>query len=105
MEKLDKISENIVELKVAMAKLDANYGKAVEILDRLTVSVEEHIRRTDALEEMIMLEQKKNELAIVKINAELEKKKSNDKMVWTVLVAVGAIILGLNQLGVLQKLF
>lgn len=103
--KLDKLAEDVVELKLAFVKQEANYEKAIEILERLTESVVEHVRRSDNIEELVKLNKASVELELVSLQAELEKKKSNDRMIWLTLCAVGVIILGLHQLGILTRLF
>lgn len=114
--KLDKIADDITDLKVALVNQENNYKTAVDILDRLTKSVEEHIRRTDALEALVALTKHEqdvdlekmkldNQLKLMTLQADIDKKKSNDRMIWTVLVAVGGVIMALHQLGILQKLF
>lgn len=93
-EKLDKIRDDVVELKVTSARQDESLQRITEILDRLTSSVEEHVKRSDNTDKMVAL-----------LQAELEHKKQNDKTVLTVLAAVGAVFLALKQLGILDKLF
>lgn len=99
-DKIDDIQQDITEIRIALVKHEANYDKAVNILDRLTSSVEHHIERTDKLQELVQT-LKNDQLTIA---AKLEKKKSNDQMIWMTLVAVGTIIIGLKELGILDKL-
>lgn len=115
-QKLDKLSEDVIELRVAFVKQEANYEKAIEILDRLTDSVVEHVRRSDQIEELVeqhkayndvQLEKLKHESEkeLLKLQSDLSQKKSNDRMIWVVLMAIGGVILGLHELGILEKLF
>lgn len=115
-QKLDKLAEDLTEMKIAFVKQEANYEKAVEILERLSASVVEHIRRTDALEAVVELSKHEqsvdleklktdNQMKLMALQAELDKKKETDKMIWIVLTAVGGFTLALNELGILQKLF
>lgn len=107
-DKVDKIAEDVNELKIGMAKLDISYEKTNEILERITESVEYHIKRSDKLEELVALI--KEEHIQLKNNQEATEKKIDTKtdsikLIMYVLATVGAIILGLNELGILQKLF
>lgn len=94
LEKIDNIKDDITDLKVILARLDENLKKNTEILDRLTASVEEHVKRSDSLEQMVLLDKQ-----------DLQNKKDSDKLIWTVLCAVGVVLLALEKLGVFNKLF
>lgn len=107
-DKVDKIAEDVGDLKVAVAKLDISYEKTNEILERITESVEYHIKRSDKLEELVALI--KEEHIQLKNNQDateqkIESKTDSIKLVMYVLATVGAIFLGLNELGILKKLF
>lgn len=81
--KLDKILEEITEIKVSQAKTEIT-------LDANTKSLEEHIKRTNILE-------KKTE--------ELQKLTNKLSGVWYALTVVGVIIVALQSMGILNKLF
>lgn len=81
--KLDKILEEIIEIKVSQAKTEVT-------LDANTKSLEEHIKRTNILE-------KKTE--------ELQKLTNKLSGVWYALTVVGVIIVALQSMGILNKLF
>ncbi len=107
-DKVDKIAEDVNDLKVGMAKLDVSYEKTNDILERITESVEYHIKRSDKLEELVALI--KEEHIQLKNNQDstekkIETKTDSIKLVMYVLATVGAIFLGLNELGILKKLF
>ena len=107
-DKVDKIAEDVGDLKVAVAKLDVSYDKTNEILERITESVEYHIKRSDKLEELVSVT--KCEFVVLRqqqllMEERLNNKSDSVKLIMYVLAAVGAIILGLNELGILQKLF
>lgn len=120
--KIDEIKDSIHDIKKEMVGLNYNYDRCMEILERLTVSVEHHIKRTDEIQDMVVAlkeqnsqtsqtnaletEKMKNEqnLKIAALSADLANKKDNDRNIWIVLVAVGGFILGLKQLGILDKL-
>jgi hypothetical protein len=107
-DKVDKIVEDVGDLKVAVAKLDVSHDKTNSILERITDSVEYHIKRSDKLEELVALikeehiQLKNNQDATEK---KIEAKTESIKLVMYVLATVGAIFLGLNELGIIQKLF
>lgn len=110
--KIDKIVEDVNDLKITSAKLEINHQKTNEILERITDSVEYHIKRSDKLEELVgLIKTEHNNLILSQefnkkeLENKIENKKNNDKLIWVVLAAVGAIILGLNELGILSKLF
>ncbi len=92
-DKIDNIREDITDLKVIAARLDENLKQNNEILDRLTSSVEEHVKRSDNLEQMVLLDKQA-----------LQNKIDSDKLIWTVLCAVGVIFLALKELGIFDKL-
>lgn len=103
-DKVDKIVEDVGDLKIAVAKLEVSHEKSNDILERITESVEYHIKRSDSLEELVDVV--KNEFILLKQDQiRLDEKSKRINIVMYVLGAVGAVILGLNELGVLQKLF
>lgn len=103
-DKVDKIVEDVGDLKIAVAKLEVSHEKSNDILERITESVEYHIKRSDSLEELVDVV--KNEFVLLKQDQiRLDEKSKRINIVMYVLGAVGAVILGLNELGVLQKLF
>lgn len=81
--KLDKIQDDISEIK--------------EIQARNTADIEHHIHRTDLAEQN--LELLKEEIKPIKSHVAFVK-----GAIWALGVA-GAILMGLNELGILQKLF
>lgn len=93
-DKLDNIKEDITDLKVVMARLDENLKMNTEILDRLTASAEEHVKRSDSLEQMVILDKQ-----------DLKHKKDQDKLIWTVLCAVGTVLHVFKEFGIFDKLF
>jgi hypothetical protein len=54
-DKVDRIVEDVGDLKIAVAKLDVSHVKTNSILERITDSVEYHIKRSDKLEELVAL--------------------------------------------------
>jgi hypothetical protein len=110
--KLDIINEDVTEIKIATARLEINYDNNNKILDRLTASVEHHIKRTDALEELVLelkSQQERADLSIENKVSLLDRDLNNhiDKVKLTVyiLTLLGAGLIGLKELGVLDKLF
>lgn len=93
-EKIDKLAEAINEINVTMARQEVNLKNNTDHLDRLTGSVEEHVKRSDNTDKAVAL-----------LQANLENKKDTDKMILTVLTAVGAVLLALKELGIFDKLF
>jgi hypothetical protein len=106
--KLEKISEDIGEIKVTIAKQEI-------ILGGLAKSVDHHIKRTDVLQELVTSVKNdhdlfKNQSALQnQINQERTSYKT--KYIWTVLKtilatlsAAGATLLALHELGILQNL-
>lgn len=94
LNKIDNIKGDITDIKVSLARLDENLKKSNEIQDRLVASVEEHVKRSETLEQMLILDKQA-----------LQNKKDADKLIWLVLCAVGVIFLALKELGVFNKLF
>lgn len=92
--KIDKIVEDISEIKLDVAKN--------------TISLDEHIRRTNAVEELIQLHQNDVKELKVTIDEDVSMLKKHVAFVkgaiWTLGMAA-AIIMGLNELGILSKLF
>lgn len=99
--KLDDIVEDISEMKVNVAKIEINHERTTDILDRLTSSVEHHIKRTDELQDLVIELKLQQELT----KADLQKKKELDRMILYTLGAVGTILLAFKELGLLDKLF
>jgi len=52
-DKLDTLSSDVQEIKLNVVKLESSYDNANHILDRLTTSVEHHIKRTDELQDLV----------------------------------------------------
>jgi hypothetical protein len=99
-DKLDGIISDIHEVKINIVKLESNYEKSIEILDRLTLSVEHHIKRTDELQDIVTKLSTQQELADLRIDNEVGKVK----LVIMVLGTLGATLLFLKELGILDKL-
>lgn len=98
--KIDNIVEDVNEVKIAITKLEGGYERSVEILDRLTSSVEHHIKRTDELQNIVI----DSTLKLALVEQRIEDDKARSKLIYMVLAVVGTIILGLKQLGILDKL-
>lgn len=86
-EKLDKVQEDVNEIKV--------------ILARNTASLEEHMKRTAIAEERIELVQEQMTEQIEPIRKHVIMVNTAMKLV----AGAGALILFLNELGILDKLF
>jgi hypothetical protein len=113
--KIDKISEDIIELKVISAQQNV-------ILERLTESVEHHVKRSDTLEDLYaMLREEQLKLksehdltkALLEANIAAQEAKANAKtnLLWNTiktvfltLCGVGTFLLALHELGILEKL-
>lgn len=103
--KIDKILEDLNEVKVVQARHTVLHEKNTEDLER-------HILRTNLAEERIEMLTKADIELKEEILAEINPIKSHvyavnigiKVVVWT-LTAIGAILLGLKQLGILDKLF
>lgn len=104
-DKLDQIIADINEIKVLQAEHAVLHRKNTDDLER-------HIKRTDLAEERIeMLTTQGVELKIDLLK-EIEPIKTHVhvvnivvKTIITMSTIIGAIILGLHQLGVFEKLF
>ncbi len=93
-DKIDKILDDVNDLKIVAARQEINMENITKILDRLTSSVEEHVKRSDNFEKSLAL-----------VSQDLQNKKDRDLLVVGVLGTLGAIFLFLKQLGILDKLF
>ena len=109
--KINQLVDDVTELKIVLAKQELNSERQNEILDRLTSSVEHHIERTDKLEELVSLlreEAIKNASNIKsEVHQELIPIKNHIAFIKGAAYAlgvVGAVLLGLNQLGILGKI-
>lgn len=100
-DKLDQIISDINEIKVLQAEHAVLHRRNTEDLER-------HIKRTDLAEERIeMLTQQDANLKI-ELLKEIEPIKKHIGIVEAVvkmLFVIGALVVGLNQLGILDKLF
>lgn len=100
-DKLDQIISDINEIKVLQAEHAVLHRRNTEDLER-------HIKRTDLAEERIeMLTQQDANLKI-ELLKEIEPIKKHIGVVEAVvktLFVIGALVVGLNQLGILDKLF
>jgi LPS sulfotransferase NodH len=101
---IQRIAEDITELKVVIAKQEVNAGNMNKILDRLTESVEVHVRRSDSLEKLVELVRTETS---AKIEAEMKPIKAHIHFIkgamWAI-GGVGALLLALDKMGILQKL-
>lgn len=103
--KFGKLADDIVELKVSVAKQEVNLTNQNKTLDRLTDSVELHIRRTAALEDMVELVRSEID---AKIESEIKPIKTHVHFVKGAIWAAGIVITALGALyksGVLHKFF
>ncbi|NDE09874.1 MAG: hypothetical protein EBZ95_04820 [Chitinophagia bacterium] len=102
--KLDKIIEDLNEVKIVQARHTVLHEKNTEDLER-------HILRTNIAEQRIELLTKSDVELKEKLIEEIAPIQSHvhavnigiKVLVWT-LTAIGAILLGLKQLGILDKL-
>lgn len=123
MELLNTIREDIGELKITVAKQESNLGYLTQILDSLKEDVRIHIKRSDSLEalhdvvkeELIKLREEHKltkQLLLSKIEKEQIQADNKNKSIWLILKtifytlsSVGAVLLALKQLEILDKLF
>ena len=123
MESLELVKNDINELKVIVAKQEMNLNNLTRIMDDMKDDLKTHIKRSDTLEdlfgllkeEQIRLREEHNlakHLLISKIEQEQTKSEVKSETIWTVLktvfytlAAVGTVILALEQLKILDKLF
>lgn len=103
-EKLDQVITDIHEVKINIVKLESNYDRSVEILDRLTVSVEHHIKRTDELQDIVTKLNARQDLADQKLDSEISNIKEKAALVLYVLGSIAATLLFLKEIGILDKL-
>lgn len=103
--KIDKILEDLSEVKIVQAKHTILHEKNTQDLER-------HILRTDLAEARIEMLTKADVELKEELLVEISPIKSHvhavdagiKVLIWT-LTAIGAIVLGLKQLGILEKLF
>lgn len=123
MESLELVKNDINELKVIVAKQEMNLDNLTRIMDDMKDDLKIHMKRSDALEdlfgllkeEQIRLREEHNlakHLLVSKIEQEQAKAEAKTETLWTVLktvfytlAAVGTVILALEQLKILDKLF
>lgn len=84
--KLDKIQEDVTEIKVSLAEFKA---ETHVILKTNTDSLVEHVKRTTLAEQRI---------------STLEDRDNQFRGAWLALGFFSALILALHQLGILQRL-
>lgn len=103
--KLDKILEDLTDIKVVLTRHEAYH-------EANTRSLEEHILRTkqnELLIERLRQEdldlEKSIEAKIDPINQHVVRVETAVKVVGITLTVIGAIIMGLYSLGILQKIF
>lgn len=118
----NKISEDIAELKMLITKQEFSISTIMATLDRLTDSVVMHVKRSDAIESLVkMLTEElgnlrtEHDLArtllVARIDAEKVSTDNKSELLWTVLrtvlytlSSVGAVLLALHELGILDKI-
>ena len=91
-DKIDKILDDVTELKIVAVKQEINMELITKILDRLTLSVEEHVKRSDNFEKGLAF-----------VGQDLQNKKDRDLLIVAVLGALGAVLLFLKEFGILDK--
>jgi hypothetical protein len=101
----DSITESITEIKINQVKHEASQARMNEILAKLTTSVEYHILRSDNLEELVNLYKENAEQNLANELAPIKSHISFIKGATATLAVVGALIMALHQMGILQKLF
>lgn len=92
--KIDQILEKVNDIEKVLIRHELLH-------ERNTESLETHIKRTNLLEKQL----NKIEDEINPIKTHVAIINSSVKVILTVASIIGAIILGLNSLGILQKLF
>jgi hypothetical protein len=104
-QKLDLVIRDVNDIKVSQVRHESQQDHMNQILGKLTESVEYHIKRTDTLEELVSLYKSDSDTNLTK---ELEPIKSHInilKGITYAVTAVGAILMALHQMGILQRLF
>lgn len=117
-----KISNDIAELKTLIQKQEFSISTIMSTLERLTDSVVTHVKRSDAIEDLVgilkeELENLRTEhdlartLLVARIDAEKVSTDNKSELLWTVLrtvlytlSSVGAVLLALHELGILDKI-
>jgi septation ring formation regulator EzrA len=87
-EKIEKVAEDVTDIKVVLSRLEVLH-------ERNTVSLEEHIKRTNALEDMVIQNEQN-------FSAELKPIQTHISFVKGAMWVIGvlfALVLGLKQLG------
>lgn len=122
-DKLDKIAEGIDELTTIVMRQEYEIKAINEHLDRLADSVITHVKRSDAIQDLVVI--LKDQLSDLKVEHNLtktllesridsEKVSSDNKnqLLWNTvktvigtLSSIGAILLALHELGILNKIF
>lgn len=92
-DKIDKIIEDMTDLKIVITKQEINIENIGKVLERLTLSVEDHVDRSNKFEKALEL-----------LKQDLQNKKDRDLLILGVLSALGATLLFLKQLGILDKI-
>ena len=92
-DKLDKLTDDMTDLKVIITRQEANMENMAKILERLTASVEEHVDRSNKFETGLSL-----------LRQKVDNNESKLPLVLSVISAIGAAFLFLKQLGILDKL-
>ncbi len=104
-EKFQRIADDITILKVTLAKQEVNSQNYNKLLDRLTESVEIHVKRSNAIEELVELV--RTETA-TKIETEILPIKAHIHFIKGAMYALGLLgagLMALKSLGILDKIF
>lgn len=102
---LEKLAEDVVELKISSKETEMTLKYNTEILGELKDSVVEHVARSNRLEDMMGLVRKEVAISEAKVQAHIKMVVVVTKVVAYTLTAVCGLILGLYQMGIITKLF
>jgi hypothetical protein len=102
---LEKLAEDVVELKVSSKETEVTLKHNTQVLERLTDSVEEHVARSNRLEDLMGLVRAEVKLSEKKVDNHIKVVTLIAKVIFYTLAGVGSTILGLYQMGILSKLF
>lgn len=104
-ETIGKLAEDVVELKISAKATEITLKHNTTVLDRLTQSVEEHVARSNRLEELVGLVRQEAQFNEKKLESHIHMVGVIAKVIGITLAAIGSVILGLYQMGILQKIF
>jgi uncharacterized coiled-coil protein SlyX len=111
--RVEKLSETIQELRLHVSKQEVNFERMNDLLERLTETVEIHVKRSDTMEELLMLFRKELEDRMQdnkdnsdkKFHDELEPIKSHISFVKGAIYMIGlfiGLLALLHQFGLLK---